>query len=160
MTAQSGNNLDWLSKEDLVDQAIKRFANCSDEILNATQVITIYDAVQPGNEMNLKQVEAALFQVNSSDSCDKKDLMDVLQDLDRRNFLLRDLKWEFEILDCRKSGCISEEMGYFLFSAVHGKELRSVWEKFVSQRSHPGTRISFNEISVILCDIIIQEDTV
>ncbi len=144
------------SAEELVDEAIKRFAPCSEEFLTAKHLLQIYSAVQPTHEITLKQVEASILQVTCTDICDREDVIDVLQELDRRNYLLRDLKWEFHFFDSDKTGCIPEEKAYFLFCAVHGKESKKVWNKFVSQRTVPGSKISFDEISTILCDIIVE----
>ena len=147
-------NVRFLKKEQLIEEAIRRFGICYDEILMPIEVIKIYDAIQPENEITLRQVEAAIRQITDQEFCSKEDLIDILQDLDRRNFLLRDLKWEFEFLDYRQTGCISEDRGYFLFCAVHGKNLKHIWDEFMSERKEPETAISFDEISTILCDIM------
>eukprot|EP00794_Sanderia_malayensis_P017623 gene17623-19377_t len=144
------------SEGSVVNEAINRFASCSDDIFTSTQLLQIYNAVQSSHDVTLKHVEAAIMQVTCMDTCDRDDVIDVLQELDRRNYLLRDLKWEFHFFDNDKQGCITEDRAYYLFCAVHGKELRKVWDKFIAQRPTPGSKISFDEISVILCDIIVE----
>ena len=151
-------NIRFLTKEQLIDEAIRRFGICYDEILMPIEVIKIYDAIQPDNEITMRQVEAAIRQITDQEFCSKEDLIDILQDLDRRNFLLRDLKWEFEFLDYKQTGCIPEDRGYFLFCAVHGKNLKHIWQEFISERKEPETAISFDEISTILCDIMVSND--
>eukprot|EP00112_Aurelia_sp_Birch-Aquarium-sp1_P023582 Seg708.6 transcript_id=Seg708.6/GoldUCD/mRNA.D3Y31 product="hypothetical protein" protein_id=Seg708.6/GoldUCD/D3Y31 len=148
----------FLSKEQLIEEAIRRFGICYDEILMPIEVIKIYDAIQPENEITLRQVEAATRQITDQEFCSKDDLIDILQDLDRRNFLLRDFKWEFEFLDYKQSGCIPEDRGYFLFCAVHGKNLKHIWDEFISERKEPKMAISFDEISTILCDVMVADD--
>ena len=151
--------MDALGKEELVDEAVRRFGLCYEEILMPVEIVRIYDAIQPDNEITLKQVEAALIQVVDSEFCDKAEVMDVLHDLDRRNFLLRDLKWEFELLDYERCGTLPHERAWFLFSAVRGKNSKGIWDKFVAERLVPGSRISFDELSPFLCDLVESEDS-
>ena len=42
------------------------------------------------------------------DECDESELFDVLQEMDRRYFLIQDLRWEFTMLDYTRSDTITE----------------------------------------------------
>ncbi len=96
----------------------------------------------------------ALFQVCETSRCDKEDLIDVLKEMDRRYFLVGDLKWEFEMLDRNQKGAISESDARFLFKMVHGEFFsQRRWNKFLNSRAAKGSNISFAEIEVDLCDI-------
>ena len=146
------------SKEAFIEEAIRRFGLCYDEILLPAEIMRIYDTVQPDNEISLRHIEEALLQVTSLGFCSKMELTDVMQELDRRNFLLRDLKWEFAFLDYERSGGLPIDRGYFLFSAMHGKHLDNIWKEFISKRQNPESRLTFEELSVILCSIFDEND--
>nr|KAG5713950.1 hypothetical protein BaRGS_020278 [Batillaria attramentaria] len=74
--------------------------------------------------------------------------------MDRRYFLLQDLRWEFSLLDRQNMDAISVEQARWLIQAVHGKHFsRQKWERFLKSRAVPGSSIGFAEIEVMLCDI-------
>ena len=47
--------------------------------------------------------------VCATGNCVQSELYDLLQELDRRYFLLNDFRWEFSMLDRNQTDCISEE---------------------------------------------------
>ena len=67
--------------------------------------------------------------------------------------MLRDLKWEFAFLDKERVGSLPFDKGHFLFCAIHGTNSNSIWERFLSKRKNPDSRLNFEELSLILCDI-------
>ena len=146
------------TKKDLIDEAMHRFGLCYKEILMPVDVLKIYDAIQPDNEISLRHAEESLTQVTALPFCTKLELADALRELDRRNFLLRDLKWEFAFLDYDRSGGLAVDNGYFLFSSMHGKHLDSIWKEFISKRENPEGRLTFDELSLILCSIFNEDD--
>lgn len=146
--------IDEAGKSELIDEAIRRFGLSFEEILMPVEIVKIYDAIQPDNELTLGHVEAALMQVTETPFCSKEELLDVLQDLDRRNFLLRGIKWEFAFLDQNRCGSLTLDDGYFLFSAFHGKNFHESWEKFLARRKNPESRLNFEELSLVLCKIL------
>ena len=47
------------------------------------------------------------------DTCEMSELMDLLQECDRRYFLIQDLKWEFSMLDINMTDSITEEQAMY-----------------------------------------------
>ena len=122
------------------------------EGIKATELQKIYHNLRPGNTVSLRQVKAAIETVCFCDLCLKEEVLDVLNEIDRRSFLMRDLEWEFEMLDRVKRGTITEEQACFLMKALHGKSAVKKCEDFLSSRPQPGSRVSLQEIEVLLCD--------
>ena len=120
--------------------------------ITATELQKIYHNLRPGNSISLRQVEAALETVCFCDLCLKEEVMDVLNEIDRRSFLMRDVEWEFEMLDREKRGTITEEQACFLFKALQGKSAAKKCKEFLSGRAVSGSRVTLQEIEVLLCD--------
>lgn len=122
------------------------------EEISATELQKIYHNLRPGNTVSLRQVTAAIETVCFCDLCLKEEVLDVLNEIDRRSFLMRDLEWEFEMLDRENRGTITEEQACFLLKAIHGKSAVKKCQDFLSSRPQPGSRVSLQEIEVLLCD--------
>lgn len=122
------------------------------ERITATELQKIYHNIRPGNSISLRQVTAAIETVCFCDLCLQDEVLDVLNEIDRRSFLMRDLEWEFEMLDREKRGTITEDQACFLLKAIHGKSAVKKCENFLSSRPQPGSRVSLQEIEVLLCD--------
>ena len=122
------------------------------EGISAAQLQTVYHNLRPGNSISLRQVSAAIETICFCDLCFKEEVIDVLNEIDRRSFLMRDLEWEFNMLDVENMGTISEEQACFLLKAVHGKSANKKCREFLSGRVLPGSRVSLQEIEVCLCD--------
>lgn len=118
----------------------------------ATELQKLYHNLRPGNTISLRQVTAAIETVCFCDLCLKEEVMDVLNEIDRRSFLMRDLEWEFEMLDREKRGTITEEQACFLLKALHGISAVKKYKDFLSSRPLPFSRVSLQEIEVFLCD--------
>ena len=144
----------WITKDDIIREAISRFTTGTSALITSRHLLEIYDKIQPDNEISEKQAEAAILQVVGTNICDRDEIFDVLLELDRRNFLVKDLKWEFMFLDTERNGSISEEKAYILFRGIHGDSCTLEWEEFLSRREAPGSFICFDELEVILCDIL------
>ena len=54
-------------------------------------------------------MQAAIDYVCIGECCDVDELFEVLQEMDRRYFLIQDLRWEFSMLDMGMRDVISEE---------------------------------------------------
>lgn len=128
---------------------------CSDRIqgLTAMELQNLYETLRPDG-LSIKQIEASQKTVCESILCDREDLIDTLREMDRRYFLVNDLKWEFALLDREQKGAISEQDAKFLFKMVHGEFFsQRRWNKFLNSRAAKDSLISFSEIEVDLCDI-------
>ena len=94
-----------------------------------------------------------------TESCDKSELFDMLQEMDRRYYLLEGFRWEFTSLDYSQTDTISEEHAKWFVQNVHGEYFsRLRWDNFLRTRAAPKTGVSFPEIEVMLCDIPSKEE--
>ncbi|XP_077982721.1 uncharacterized protein LOC144437614 [Glandiceps talaboti] len=118
----------------------------------------LHESIRPGG-ISISQVHAAMLYTCVSDSCDPSELLGVLQEMDRRFYLVQDFRWEFSLLDREQKDTITEDQARFMMEAVHGNLFsRRKWERFVRTRPVPGSRISFAEIEVDLCNIPSREE--
>ena len=86
--------------------------------------------------------------------CRKEEFGEVLKELDRRYFIVQGAQWEFQLLDPEGLKSITQEDGLFLFKAVHKERfMMKSWQAFLAGRLLSGTRITWAEIEVPLCDI-------
>lgn len=144
---------DIVTKEEAITQVFGRYDTKFSGELTAQQLQELHADIRDGG-ISLPQVEASINAVCACDTCDRQELLDVLNEMDRRYFLVRDLQWEFAMLDREQTGTISERDAKFLFQAVHDEYFsKRRWMKFLRNRVAPGTRLSFAEIEVPLCDI-------
>ena len=145
--------MDWISKDEALTDTFNRFDKDFTGELTAEQLQELHASIRDGG-ISLPQVEASIEEVCACETCDREELFDALNEMDRRYFLVRDLRWEFSMLDRENKGTISERDARFLFQAVHDDFFsHRRWLKFLSSRAAPGSGISFAEIEVPLCDI-------
>ena len=65
------------------------------------------------------QVEASVeYACVDAESCEPSEILGVLQEMDRRYFLIQDFRWEFSLLDGEQKDSISEEQARFVYSLV------------------------------------------
>ena len=144
---------DWISKDEALTETFNRFDKDFSGELTAEQLQELHAGVRDGG-ISLPQVVASIEEVCACETCDRDELFDVLNEMDRRYFLVRDLQWEFAMLDRENKGTISERDARFLFQAVHDDFFsHRRWLKFLRSRAAPGSGISFAEIEVQLCNI-------
>lgn len=144
---------DWISKDEALTDTFNRFNTDFSGELTAEQLQELHSDIRDGG-ISLPQVEASIEAVCAAETCDRQELYDVLNEMDRRYFLVRDLQWEFSMLDRENKGAISEREARFLFQAVHDDFFsHRRWLKFLRSRAAPGSGISFAEIEVPLCDM-------
>ena len=122
--------------------------------LNPRQILEIYHSLRLEG-VSLNQVHAAIAKVCSEPpNCQREEFKDLLQELDRRYFILKSAKWEFSLLDRQNMQTISEQDVLFFFRAVHRSCFTfQSWQGFLNGRSYPATRVTWEEIEVPLCDI-------
>ncbi len=58
-------------------------------------------------------MEASIEYACVGSCCDESELMDVLKEMDRRYFLIQDLRWEFSMLDTKNNDAISEDQARY-----------------------------------------------
>lgn len=145
--------VDWISKEEALTDIFNRFDTDFTGELTAEQLQELHAGIRDGG-ISLAQVEASIEAVCAAETCDRQELHDALNEMDRRYYLVRDLRWEFSMLDREKKGTTSEREARFLFQAVHDDFFSNRrWLKYLRSRAAPGSGISFAEIEVPLCDI-------
>ncbi|XP_041484146.1 trichohyalin-like [Lytechinus variegatus] len=122
--------------------------------LDPVELQLLHESLRMGG-ISIPQVKASMMYCCAfEDSCEPSELFSVLQEMDRRYFLLQDFRWEFNLLDREQKGFITEDQARFMFEAVHGNLFsRRRWEKFLRNRPVRGSGISFAEIEVDLCNI-------
>lgn len=144
---------EWSSRDEVITNTFNKYDTSFSGELTDEKLQALHAEIRDGG-ISLAQVRASIAEVCATDCCDKDELLDVLNEMDRRYFLVRDLKWEFSMLDGERKGTISERSAKFLFQAVHDDFFsQRRWVKFLRSRVAPGSDISFAEIEVPLCNI-------
>lgn len=59
--------------------------------------------------MSTPQICESIKYVCAGETCEESELYDLLQEMDRRYFLVQDLKWEFSMLDRNQTNTINED---------------------------------------------------
>ena len=111
--------------------------------------------------MNYRQLDAAISKVCSGSSLNleegikKHEVAVLLPELDRRYFVIQGAQWEFALLDRHRKGEITENDALFLFKSVHGSRfVMTSWETFLKGRAERGSKVTWEEIELPLCDIL------
>ncbi|XP_032220339.2 trichohyalin [Nematostella vectensis] len=144
---------DFMTKSEAFSRVFDKYDTNFLGELTAEQLQQLHAEFRDGG-VSLAQVKASIREVCATETCDKDELFDVLNEVDRRYFLARDLSWEFAMIDREQKGTISERSARFLFQAVHDDFFSPKrFAKFLRSRAAPGTGVSFAEIEVPLCDI-------
>ncbi|XP_019638018.1 PREDICTED: trichohyalin-like [Branchiostoma belcheri] len=147
-----------LAERKAVIQQVFRTRRPTAGYLNAHQLQVLHAEIRQGG-INLQQVEASIQYVCAGDGCEEDELYDVLQEMDRRYYLLQDLKWEFSLLDHGHSDSVTPDQARFMFEAAHGQLFsKRKWQKFLQSRHLPESGVSFSEIEVDLCNIPNREE--
>lgn len=141
------------NKRDVIKTVFSQYDHHGKDELSPVQVQMLYGDLRMGS-VSLPQVLASMKYVCATGNCVQSELYDLLQELDRRYFLLNDFRWEFSMLDRNQTDCISEEKARWMVQSVHGKYFsKKKWEYFITHRPAPGSGVSFPEIEVMLCDV-------
>ncbi|XP_052274069.1 trichohyalin-like [Dreissena polymorpha] len=122
--------------------------------LSALELQSLHGDIRMGG-ISYPQVLASMKYVCANpDVCTLEELHDVLQEMDRRYFLVQDLRWEFSLLDREQRDMINEHQAMWMVQAMHGKNFsRRKWAAFLKNRAIPGTLVAFAEIEVLLCNV-------
>ena len=139
------------------DQVLQKLFNDADQKssgeLDAGQLQAMHASIRPGG-ISIPQTHASIGEICAAETCDVYEFLDVLNEMDRRYFLVKELQWEFAMLDGKQCGTISEKDARFLFQAVYDEFFsHRRWLEFLKARRVPGSGISFAEIEVQLCSI-------
>ncbi|OWF56342.1 Reticulocyte binding protein 2-like b [Mizuhopecten yessoensis] len=127
-------------------------SSCKGE-LNAILMQALHGDLRVGG-ISLPQVVASIKYACVGDHCQRSELLNLLQEMDRRYYLVQDLRWEFSLIDRHQKDTISEEEARWMVQTVHGKFFsRKKWETFLKSRAIPGSGVAFAEIEVLLCSI-------
>ncbi|XP_053393945.1 trichohyalin-like isoform X2 [Mercenaria mercenaria] len=118
------------------------------------EVQSLHGDIRMGG-ISYPQVLASMkYTCATHDTCTQDELYDLLQEMDRRYFLLQDLRWEFSLLDRDQRDTITIEQARWMVQAVHGKNFsKRKWSDFLRNRAIPGTGVAFQEIEVLLCNV-------
>jgi hypothetical protein len=119
--------------------------------INAELLQHVYQELRPLNQISLRQTQASIQTVCFCDLCLEDEVLDVLKEMDRRSFLMNDIRWEFAMLCGTKSNVISEQQTELLFRCYLGEEATKKWTSFLSRRLTRSSLISLAEIEIILC---------
>ncbi|GFO37104.1 trichohyalin-like [Plakobranchus ocellatus] len=104
--------------------------------------------------ISFPQVLASMKYVCATDNCSPGELFDLLQEMDRRYFLLQSFRWDFSFLDRQQGDAITVEQAKWMMQSVHGRYFSpGKWSSFIKSRAVPTSKIAFAEIEVMLCDI-------
>ncbi|XP_069127879.1 uncharacterized protein [Argopecten irradians] len=127
-------------------------ASCKGE-LNAIQIQALHGDLRVGG-ISLPQVVESIKYACVGDHCQPSELVNLLQEMDRRYYLIQDFRWEFSMIDRQQKDTITEEEARWMVQTVHGKFFsKRKWEVFIKSRAVPGSGVSFAEIEVLLCNI-------
>ncbi|KAK3600386.1 hypothetical protein CHS0354_016002 [Potamilus streckersoni] len=109
--------------------------------------------------ISYEQVLASMKYVCATDTCSPGELYDLLQEMDRRYFLVQDFRWEFSMLDLQQKNTIRIDQARWLLQAVHGRFFsKKRWDQFLQSRPIVNEDVAFAEIEVMLCDIPNSEE--
>ncbi|XP_072170392.1 uncharacterized protein [Diadema setosum] len=141
-------------RQQVLDAMFRQYDRDTKGELTPRELQQMHESLRIGG-ISIPQVVASMaYCCAFQDTCDPSELFAVLQEMDRRYFLLQDFRWEFAFLDREQKGFITEEQARFMFEAVHGNLFsRRRWERFLRSRAVRGSGISFEEIEVDLCNI-------
>nr|XP_039271379.1 GRB10-interacting GYF protein 2-like [Styela clava] len=123
--------------------------------ISAPQLQILHEEIRMGG-ISMPQVLASIECKNlNRHSVYLSDMPDILQEMDRRYYLVQDLQWEFALLDRNHSGVIPIKTARFLMEARHGKMFSErSWKRLLSTRPIPEAPISFAEMEVELCNVM------
>ena len=146
--------LETTTKADGIALVLSYLKNIGHQLdhVSAPLLQQIFQELRPANNLSLRQIEASIETVCFCKLCFNEEVLDVLNEMDRRYFLMKDLEWEFSMLDRERKQTITETEAEFLFSGIHGENATNKWQKFLSERKIPGSRVALAEMEVLLCD--------
>lgn len=141
-------------KETILDLVYSSYDTEELQGLSPVQLQSLYENLRY-TKLSIPQIKASMSYTCACPSlCDREEILDVLQEMDRRFFLAQDLQWEFALLDRQRKGAISKSEAKFLFQMVHGDFFSKYrFERLMQSRVVVDSDITFEEIEVELCNI-------
>ncbi|CAH1774235.1 unnamed protein product, partial [Owenia fusiformis] len=106
-------------RNSLVDQIFQQYDADLKGELTAVQAQSIHADMRIGG-ISFQQVEASIDYTCLGDTVEKSELFELLQEMDRRYFLVQDFRWEFSMLDREMKDTITEDQARWFLQAVHG----------------------------------------
>jgi len=144
-------------RESALNSLYNEFTTSDCDSLKSGDLQAIYERLRDYT-LSIPQIEASMRYVCCAYpvilECDEEELVDVLQEMDRRCFLAKDLQWEFRMLDRTGKGSIPIQDAMFLFKMVHGEFFSMQrFNDMIAKRMVPECDVTFEEIEVELCNI-------
>ncbi|OAF70210.1 hypothetical protein A3Q56_02029 [Intoshia linei] len=91
----------------------------------------------------------------------ESEYMNLIAELERRYYIIREVEWEFKMLDyCNVNNITLEDAKYrWLAKRTHGKFFSEyAWDTFLSKRTFPLSRVTFEQLQIFLCSIPSYKD--
>ncbi|KAL4235864.1 hypothetical protein ACF0H5_004252 [Mactra antiquata] len=147
-------NLTVGDQQGVLQHVFKQYDRLGKGELSPHEVQSLHGDIRMGG-ISYPQVLASMkYTCATHDSCTSDELYDLLQEMDRRYFLLQDLRWEFSFLDREQKDTITIEQARWMVQAIHGKNFsKRKWADFLRKRAIPGSKVAFQEIEVLLCNV-------
>ncbi|KAK2162247.1 hypothetical protein LSH36_101g03021 [Paralvinella palmiformis] len=150
--------VDLAQREQLLDEVFDQYDFFNIGELSPEQLQMIHSDIRPGT-ISIQQIKESIKYVCVHNVCEKSELFDVLQEMDRRYYLTENYRWEFSMLDTENKDTIAEDQARWFMENAHAPYFSSLrWQRFVKRRAVPGSGVSFAEIEVPLCNIPSKED--
>lgn len=96
------------SKESLIGKIFQQYDTNFMGELTSEQMQEIHSKLRIGG-ISLPQVTASIEYTCIGSTVEQSEVFDLLQEMDRRYFLIQDFRWEFTMLDMDNTDTISEE---------------------------------------------------
>ncbi|XP_035825821.1 trichohyalin [Aplysia californica] len=149
----TSQNFDGAEKKKVLEQVFAQYDANGVEELTPIQVQILHGDLRMGG-ISLPQVFASVKYICATNNCHISELYDLIQEMDRRYFLIQDFRWEFSFLDREQKQSITVAQAKWFVQSVHGRFFSpGKWSNFVKSRAVPGSGVTFAEIEVMLCDI-------
>ncbi|XP_065183159.1 calponin homology domain-containing protein DDB_G0272472-like [Sycon ciliatum] len=143
--------------------ALKSLFNQYDEqlegYLTASQLQELFNTLRDldditGTALSVEQAKATIDVCCAADTCEFREMIACLRELDRRLDILRNVRWEFDMLDLERRGLLTVEQTHFLFQATHNERFsEQQFTNFIHSRPRLNSAISFEEIELEICKI-------
>lgn len=150
---KDGEIIDIENKKKAVQAVFQQYDQHGVGELTPIQMQILHGDMRIGG-ISYPQVLASIQYVCATKNCAPGELFDLLQEMDRRYFLLQGFRWDFSFFDQLKSDTISVQQAKWMMQSVHGRYFSpGKWSNFLKSRAVPNSGVAFAEIEVMLCDI-------
>lgn len=144
--------------EAMVD-VLNRYSNPLSDDITTDELQQIFFVMYPSNCLRKEHFTEAVRTICDDNTCSRSDFQSVLKELIRRMELREMIFWDFELMDCDNTGCISVNDAKFLFQQTLGAEFfQHQWTMFeqthLSKKHGNRETVTFEEIEIFLCAAI------